>query len=624
MRASLLLGLFAALAAASPPGHSHPHSHEPPQSPSQPGPHPGHSPPPSKQPPNILFLFNDDQDLVLGSMDYLSSITTRVQPRGFTFKNHFATVALCCPSRVALLRGQHAHNTNITDVRAPGGGYDKFRWSKQDEDYLPQWLGRAGYRTEYLGKLMNQYGPQNYHFAPKGWDHFDGLLDPYTYIYNTPVWSENGARPKYYAGSHATDVLRAKATHRLATLLENPTQPWMLTVAGVAPHQQFNSTGRFPPEPCARHNKLYPGLAAPRTPNFNTPDGQHQKPSWVGELPVMNSTAVKFADDTYRARAQALHGIDEMFHELLDQLEAAGQLDNTVIVFTSDHGFHVGQHRIPAGKTLPYREDTQVPFIVAGPGVPRGATALPSNHVDLAPTLLSFAGLSTREWPEFLDGRDLAPYWGRRAAALSPRPEAITIEYWGAGVLEGGLTANTTRNSYKTVRVVGDGYGYLYSHWCTGETELYDTVADEWELSPIAVDAAPRLHSRLNALLLVTKTCAEGSCRDPWATLKGRNLKEALQSRYDAFYEALPKVKFAKCLAYQVASNEAPIYPSNVEFGREWRDQSVTDTFTKSQENKVTIADFPGVYGGTYDGFEKIEARARELTDAEIGEVETV
>lgn len=179
MHSSIFLGLLAAHAAHAMRGHGgnghygqggqggqYGQSPAQPHSPDYPSHHTKHS----TQPPNILFLFNDDQDLVLGSMDYLDSITSRVQPRGFTFDNHFATVALCCPSRVALLRGQHAHNTNITDVRAPGGGYDKFRWSKQDQNYLPHWLGKAGYRTEYLGKLMNQYGPQNYQFAPKGWD----------------------------------------------------------------------------------------------------------------------------------------------------------------------------------------------------------------------------------------------------------------------------------------------------------------------------------------------------------------------------------------------------------------------------------------------------------------------
>lgn len=339
---------------------------------------------------NILFIFTDDQDLELGSLDFLPSVVSRVKnvgkkrhqrnkivtnQTGFTFENHYATVALCCPSRVALLRGQHAHNTNNTYVQAPGGGYDKFRLSGEDNDYLPHWLRRAGYRSEYIGKLMNQYGVYNYNYTPKGWDHFDGLLDPYTYIYNTPVFSANGQWPVYYAKHHQTDILRAKAVDRLTKLLANDSQPWYLEVAPVAPHQQFNSSGRYPPVPLSRHQNLYPGLAAPRTPNFNP--AIQDKPAWLGELPLMNSSQIAFSDDTYRRRSQALAGIDELVGNLLDILENAGKLDETTIIFSADHGYHIGQHRVPAGKTLPYREDTHVPFFVKGPGVPKGGSI---NH----------------------------------------------------------------------------------------------------------------------------------------------------------------------------------------------------------------------------------------------------
>lgn len=280
---------------------------------------------------------------------------------------------------MALLRGQHAHNTNNTYVNAPGGGYDKFRLSGEDGDYLPHWLRRAGYRSEYIGKLMNQYGVYNYNFTPKGWDHFDGLLDPYTYVYNTPVFSADGARPVYYAKHHQTDVIRAKAVDRLNKLLANASQPWYFQVAPVSPHQQFNESGRYPPVPLTRHQNLYSGLQAPRSPNFNP--ATQDKPSWLADLPQMNATQIAFSDDTYRRRAQALAGIDELVGNLLDVLEQAGKLEETVIIFSTDHGYHIGQHRIPAGKTLPYREDTHVPFYIKGPGVPRGKLTLQKNAV---------------------------------------------------------------------------------------------------------------------------------------------------------------------------------------------------------------------------------------------------
>lgn len=123
--------------------------------------------------------------------------------------------------------------------------------------------------------------------------------------------------------------------------------------------------------PASRHEHLYPELKAPRTPNFNPVI--HKKPSWLGELPLMDEARIAFSDETYRRRAQALQGVDELIDEMLNVLEAAGKLDETVIIFSTDHGYHVGQHRVPAGKTLPYREDTHVPFIIKGPGVPKGS-----------------------------------------------------------------------------------------------------------------------------------------------------------------------------------------------------------------------------------------------------------
>lgn len=70
--------------------------------------------------PNIVFIFTDDQDLHLGSLDYMKSVQNELMAKGTSFSNHFATVSQCCPSRASLFRGQHAHNTNITFVSGPG------------------------------------------------------------------------------------------------------------------------------------------------------------------------------------------------------------------------------------------------------------------------------------------------------------------------------------------------------------------------------------------------------------------------------------------------------------------------------------------------------------------------
>lgn len=87
---------------------------------------------------------------------------------------------------------------------------------------------------------------------------------------------------------------------------------------------------------------------------------------------------------------------------------------------------------------------------------------------------MTLAELPQNEWPAFLDGRDLSADWKQQKSHPS---EVINIEFWGSAVPEGALRIpNATRNTYKTLRLIGEDYGYLYSRWCTNETDFYDTV----------------------------------------------------------------------------------------------------------------------------------------------------
>ena len=131
----------------------------------------------------------DDQDLHLGSLNRLPIVQREMMGKGTTFSNHWATTAQCCPSRTSLLRGQQAHNTNITDVKKPGGNYDKWVAAGLDDNYLPHWLGAAGYHTEYIGKLINNLNVVNYNKpVPKAWTNIDMLIEPYMYDYNNAVF----------------------------------------------------------------------------------------------------------------------------------------------------------------------------------------------------------------------------------------------------------------------------------------------------------------------------------------------------------------------------------------------------------------------------------------------------
>lgn len=168
--------------------------------------------------PNIVMIMTDDQDLHLDSLDHMAALQEKLVQKGTVFSNHWVTDAQCCPSRATVLRGQQAHNTNITAVRYPGGNYDKWLASEMDTDYLPNWLNNAGYSTNYIGKLLNGLNLLNYSPPPKAWTDIDALLEPYMYDFNRAVFSHNGQHPVTYPGWHQSDIIRIEAVQRIHEL----------------------------------------------------------------------------------------------------------------------------------------------------------------------------------------------------------------------------------------------------------------------------------------------------------------------------------------------------------------------------------------------------------------------
>ena len=113
--------------------------------------------------PNVVFILTDDQDLHLNSLNYMPFLQNHLLEQGTFYKRHFCTVALCCPSRVSLWTGKTAHNTNVTDVNPPYGGFPKFVQQGLNDNFLPIWLQEAGYNVYYTGKLFNAHTVDNYH-----------------------------------------------------------------------------------------------------------------------------------------------------------------------------------------------------------------------------------------------------------------------------------------------------------------------------------------------------------------------------------------------------------------------------------------------------------------------------
>ena len=522
--------------------------------------------------PNIVFVLTDDQDVHLNSLDFMPMVRRHLSEQGTTFARHYVTTAVCCPSRVNLWTGRASHNTNITDVKPPYGGYAKFVANGFNEDYLPVWLQEAGYSSYYIGKLFNGHSIDYYNSPyPAGFTGTDFLLDPYTYNYINATFQSNQDTPRNYEGQYSTDVLAEKTYALLDQAISaSEEKPFFLTTAPIAPHSNIEKIGGFAdakygaPIPAARHQHLFEDEIVPRTDNWNpdAPSGAN----WLLKLPQQNETNVKYNDDFHRNRIRSLQAVDELVDGLIARLEAQGVLDNTYIVYSSDNGFHIGQHRLQPGKSCGYEEDTHVPMIIRGPGVAKGYTTdMVTTHTDMAPTFLQILGIPARG---DIDGKAFPiTKEGIEAdqTAVETTREHVAVEYWGfaggEGIHDRTLHEN---NTYKAIRLVSDDFNVYYSVWCNNEHELYDMSRDPGQmnnlLSPKASDAAQwlfglpatKIVSRLDSLMLVLKSCKGDTCRAPWRQLHPsgnvQSLKEALNPAYDVFYEKeQTRVEFDFC-----------------------------------------------------------------------------
>lgn len=414
----------------------------------------------------------------------------------------------------------------------------------------------------------------------------DFLLDPFTYSYMNSTYSRNHNTPVSYEGKHSVDVLTGKALGLLAEAVASK-NPFFLGIAPVAPHADIWSPAFkhgnhsdirdvtfSPPVPAERHANLFQGVTVPRTSNFN-PD-QPSGASWIRTLPQQSQENLDYNDHFYRQRLRALQSVDELVDRVVRQLEQDGILNNTYIIYTSDNGYHIGQHRLQPAKQCSFEEDINIPMIIRGPQVPaKMETDIVTTHTDLAPTFLRIAGAPMRD--DF-DGL-VIPLTedGIYQASLS-RHEHVTVEHWGFASNEGKIFAGYQKlylnNTYKAVRVIGETYNLHYQVWCNNERELYDLAADPGQMdnllhpdrrmpARLLGTTLERVVSRLDSLLFILKSCKTETCIRPWDALHQAgnvgNLQDALSPRFDNFYmQTQAKVRFDRCEMGFILDAEGP------------------------------------------------------------------
>jgi arylsulfatase A-like enzyme len=404
-------------------------------------------------PPNFLLIITDDQR-VDSVCEYMPQTQARVFDEGVTFPRAYVTTPLCCPSRASLLTGLYAHNHGV----------------KRNPDPLKrrtfvEALHDAGYTTAMVGKYLNSWDGE-----PRSEFDFWVSHAPSQAYYRNPRLNVNGEWILHKG--YTTYILRDYALSFLDSAAGG-SAPFLLILAGHAPHAPAN-----PPPP---DRDLYPDLPPLRPPNFNEPDVA-DKPRWLQQTPPLSEEQVRDLDEFRRRQLQTLWSLDQSIGALLDRLAMQGRLDDTVVVFLSDNGLLLGEHRLD-NKVRVYEKSIQTPLAIRYPRVFRAGAVderLVAN-IDLAPTILELAGLPV---PADANGRSLAP---RRSTA--GWRTALLIEAWPDD------TAYAAAHTGDAVYVETEG----------DLAEYYDLRSDPYQLANRAGDSTvaaevERMRQRLQGL----------------------------------------------------------------------------------------------------------------------------
>jgi len=475
-------------------------------------------------PPNVIIILTDDLDMSL--MPYLKNTNDLIAKNGATFENYFVTSSLCCPSRASMLRGQYPHNTKVLSNNFPEGGFRRFFVDGSESETLAVWLNRAGYQTSLVGKYLNGYpvfAGSNY--VPAGWTDWHALFykkpNETGSFYNGYTLNENGPLVQYddSAENYSTDVFKKKSIEFIDQAAAAD-DPFFLLLSVYAPHG--------PSDPAPRHAEMLAGLEYPQKPSFNEADIS-DKPKVIQSMATTGDEIdTGDANFLHLRRARTILAVDEMVTAVIQRLEQNGQLDNTYIFFTSDNGFHIGEHGISPGKGLPYEEDIHVPLMVRGPGITPGTviTQLAAN-IDLAPTIIDIASANSAD---FVDGRSLVPFFksqtadwrkglliemgGADTSASSPNPKLALLN--SISLPFEFEYPDSASDTY--LRQVGDGTftgirtdKFLYVEYNNGEKEFYNMLADPYQLENLASKLDPAILSALYTWLGQLQSCGINS-----------------------------------------------------------------------------------------------------------------
>ena len=439
--------------------------------------------------PNIIVVLVDDlrwDDIACAGHPFVQTPNIdRIACEGARFRNAFCTTPLCSPVRASLLTGLYTHHHGILD------NTDR---SKQSHKLMtfPRTLHDAGYETAFVGK----WHMGNDDSARPGFDYWISMKGQGTSF--DPTLNVNGKRIKY--SGHTTDVLNTKADEFVR---RNRNRPFCLYIAHKALHPeltQYDDGSISDPSaaqflPAKRHEKLYADAPIPR--RLNVSDTLQGKPALqrpIEGLPPL-SPATGTSDEIIRDRLRMLAGVDEGLGILLKSLTETGQLDNTVIVVTSDNGYWYGEHGLSVERRLPYEEGIHMPLLVRYPHLAKPGRIIDqfALSIDLAPTLIELAGATA----DPVDGHSLVPLL--KGETPPDWRSSFLIEYNTDTVFP-----RVKNMGYKAIRT--QRWKYIRYNELDSMDELYDLKADPYEMKnlieePESAEIRQRLTSQLDQLI---------------------------------------------------------------------------------------------------------------------------
>jgi N-acetylglucosamine-6-sulfatase len=443
--------------------------------------------------PNIIFVLVDDlrwDDLGCAGHPFSHTPNIdRIAHEGAQFLNAFATTPLCSPSRASILTGEYAHVHGITD------NTERSKQSHQLKTF-PQELQKAGYETAFFGKwhMGNDNTPRA---GFNRWYCLQGQGSTFD-----PVVNDNGRDVQTHG--YVTDLLNEKT---MDFIRQKHSRPYFIYLSHKAMHPETKqaadgtlsdpNASNFIPAP--RHRNLYEGAKLPRRPNWSVPplDKPALQQKIAGLAPLGPETGG--SDESILNRLRMLAAVDEGVGEIRKSLADGGQLDNTLIVVTGDHGYFYGEHGLSVERRLAYEEGIRIPVIMRYPPLIKAGSRPESLAltIDFAPTFVELARGAT---PAQYQGRSLLPLM--KGVVPANWRKSILVEYFSDTVFP-----RMRKMGYHAVR---DGH-WKYIHYDdqADADELYDLTIDPYELKntvhdSAASDALLKMQNELQKQLVAT------------------------------------------------------------------------------------------------------------------------